>query len=351
MENQLTLANRNNNPGNIKDPSTGNFKVFNSPQEGYGELLNDLETKKSGKSQTGLKPESTLVEFAKVYAPSSDQNNPAQYAVNLANHMGVRPDARISDLDTGKWAEAIANAEGYKNNSNKTEKNSNKVQNFGDYAKNQKQSDSNAPAVEQHGTGLAGVGGSLVAGLLKPFAKVGTSLVNTVQDIRNKPETQPFSGNFLGDVKKVGAGIDVGGNPFSKENRKAIGDSLKTGAEIGVDIASGVGAKNLVKGLLGKSKGVLENPEIVKIMKQGVQSRQGAIDRLGVVLKNMSVKEVGGKKEQLILKALQKLNPTVIEKQSLFKRLAKGGFNMAKNIALTKLLGDRIGGFIHKNTQ
>jgi lipid-A-disaccharide synthase len=57
---------------------------------------------------------STLADFAKAYAPSSDKNNPAQYTANLANHMKVRPDARLQDLDTGKWAEAVAQAEGYK---------------------------------------------------------------------------------------------------------------------------------------------------------------------------------------------------------------------------------------------
>jgi hypothetical protein len=114
MENQLALANRNNNPGNLKDPSTGQFRQFSSPQEGYAALLNDLEIKKSGQSKTGLTPDSTLADFAKVYAPASDKNDPAQYTANIANHMGARPDARLRELDTGKWAEAIANAEGYK---------------------------------------------------------------------------------------------------------------------------------------------------------------------------------------------------------------------------------------------
>lgn len=110
---QPTLADRNNNPGNIRDINTGNFKNFNTPQEGFAELMNDLETKKTGRSRTGLKPESSLAEFAGKYAPSSDNNNVAQYTANLANHLGVRPDTPIKDLDTGAWAEAIAKAEGY----------------------------------------------------------------------------------------------------------------------------------------------------------------------------------------------------------------------------------------------
>ncbi len=109
MEN---LPTRNNNPGDIKDTSTGTFKHYSNPQEGFAALMNDLQAKKTGATHTGLGPNSTLVDFAKAYAPPSE-NNSAQYAANLANHMGIRPDATLSTLDVGKWAEAVANAEGY----------------------------------------------------------------------------------------------------------------------------------------------------------------------------------------------------------------------------------------------
>lgn len=109
----MNIPTQNNNPGDIKDPSTGKFMQFKDPKEGYAALLNDLSLKQSGKSRTGLGPTSTLADFAKTYAPSSDKNNPAQYAANLANHMGVRPDANLKDLDLGKWADAVAKNEGY----------------------------------------------------------------------------------------------------------------------------------------------------------------------------------------------------------------------------------------------
>lgn len=107
-----TLADRNNNPGNLRDTTTGEFRKFNSPQEGYAALLNDLQAKKTGTTTTGVGPSSTLADFAKVYAPPSE-NDSAQYTANLANFMGVRPDSRLSDLDVGRWADAIAKAEGY----------------------------------------------------------------------------------------------------------------------------------------------------------------------------------------------------------------------------------------------
>lgn len=106
-----TPAVRNNNPGNIKDPATGTFKQFATPQEGYAALLNDLEAKKTGHTSTGLTPTSTLVDFAKTYAPPGGNNNSAKYAADLANQMGVRPDTPIGQLDTGKWAAAVAHNE------------------------------------------------------------------------------------------------------------------------------------------------------------------------------------------------------------------------------------------------
>lgn len=108
-----TVADRNNNPGNIRDISTGSFRKFNTPQEGYAALLNDLKAKQTGTTSTGVGPHSTLADFAKVYAPPGDNNNSAQYTANLANHMGVRPDAKLSELNLGSWADAVAHAEGY----------------------------------------------------------------------------------------------------------------------------------------------------------------------------------------------------------------------------------------------
>jgi len=109
--NMATLATVNNNPGNLKDPATGQFRQFSTPHEGFAALLNDLEGKKTGSTTTGLGPSSTLYEFAKVYAPEKDRNNPAQYTVNIANMMGVSPQTQLKDLDTLKWGKAIASAE------------------------------------------------------------------------------------------------------------------------------------------------------------------------------------------------------------------------------------------------
>lgn len=112
---QPTVADRNNNPGNLRDPSTGSFRTFKSPDEGYAALLNDLQGKMTGATSTGLSGKSTLYDFASKYAPSSDNNNPAQYTANLANTLGVRPDTRLEELQPriGDLAQAIAKNEGY----------------------------------------------------------------------------------------------------------------------------------------------------------------------------------------------------------------------------------------------
>lgn len=110
------LPTRNNNPGDLRDPSTGSFRQFGDPKEGYAALLNDLHSKQTGTTTTGLGPASTLADFAKVYAPPGDNNNSAKYAADLANQIGVAPDSKLSELDLGKWADAVSSNEGYSGN-------------------------------------------------------------------------------------------------------------------------------------------------------------------------------------------------------------------------------------------
>lgn len=46
--------------------------------------------------------------------------------------------------------------------------------------------------------------GNLAAGILKTPARLATNLINAKQIAFNEPETQPFSGDFLGEVTRVG---------------------------------------------------------------------------------------------------------------------------------------------------
>lgn len=103
------------NPGDLKDPKTGQLRKFNSPIDGKAALYNDLTSKMTGTSTTGIGPNSSLVDFAKVYAPTSDKNDPIQYAANLANKMKVSPDTQIGTLKgrIDDFANAVSDNEGY----------------------------------------------------------------------------------------------------------------------------------------------------------------------------------------------------------------------------------------------
>lgn len=107
------LGLQNKNPGNLKDPSTGKFRVFSDPSQGRQALVDDLNLKMSGGS-AHIKPNQSLQDFASVWAPSSDNNNPRQYAKTLAQHMGVDTFTPIGSLKNrvNDFADAIQKAEG-----------------------------------------------------------------------------------------------------------------------------------------------------------------------------------------------------------------------------------------------
>lgn len=109
------IPTRLNNPGDIKNTATGTFNTYGSPQAGFDALKNDLNIKISGKSKTGIKPTSSLRDFASVWAPDSDGNNSGKYASDLATSLGVTPDTPISALRDRQddFANAIAKNEGY----------------------------------------------------------------------------------------------------------------------------------------------------------------------------------------------------------------------------------------------
>lgn len=96
---------RNHNPGNIKyvGQSTAigkddkGFCVFPSYQVGFEALKSLLRYAASGKSKL-YKANGSLYQFFNVYAPSSDNNNPNQYAEFVARSIGVDPNTIINTL-------------------------------------------------------------------------------------------------------------------------------------------------------------------------------------------------------------------------------------------------------------
>ncbi len=97
---------RNNNPGNIVDPATGNIKTFATPAEGDAALEADLKLKLSGQSpavkerfgpQVGnfmspaLLAETWSPSTAKGNTPESTQN----YGKSIAGALGIEPTSQI----------------------------------------------------------------------------------------------------------------------------------------------------------------------------------------------------------------------------------------------------------------
>lgn len=107
-----TLGERNNNPGNLKDPRTGKFLVFNTPQEGLDALRKDLAVKATGQSTTGIKPGMSILEFAKKWAPKTDNNIPEDWAKNVANALGVTTAYAWDGVPQEQFAKAVQVAEG-----------------------------------------------------------------------------------------------------------------------------------------------------------------------------------------------------------------------------------------------
>lgn len=87
---------RLNNPGNIKGKN-GKFLKFATWDEGWKYLLDYLTRATTGKHKS-YKPEFSLLQFFKVYAPSADKNNPHAYASFVAKRLGVTVETQIKNL-------------------------------------------------------------------------------------------------------------------------------------------------------------------------------------------------------------------------------------------------------------
>lgn len=85
-----------NNPGAIRSKK-GPFLKFKTYQEGWNYLLNYLTRAATGK-HPAYKPTMTLLEFQKVYSPTSDNNNPQKYAEFVAKRIGVTINTQIKNL-------------------------------------------------------------------------------------------------------------------------------------------------------------------------------------------------------------------------------------------------------------
>lgn len=82
---------RNNNPGNLVDPKTGQIKKFDTPEQGQAALEQDIAAKLGGnsaayKARFADAPVSPIT-LAETWAPSNAPGNSMQSTANYANHI------------------------------------------------------------------------------------------------------------------------------------------------------------------------------------------------------------------------------------------------------------------------
>ena len=111
------LSVRNNNPGNLRDQTTGAFRTFNTPEEGAAAMQADLTAKVSGNSPAmernfgkGYSP--TLSNVITTYAPAADKNDPKAYTDSVSKETGIAPNQVLTVADIPKLQAAMTKVEG-----------------------------------------------------------------------------------------------------------------------------------------------------------------------------------------------------------------------------------------------
>lgn len=107
---------RNNNPGNIKDPQTGEFQTFQNPGQGVQAMTQDLSAKISGKSPAmtakfGQNYAPTLRNLISTWAPP-EENNTDAYIQSVSQKTGIAPDQKLTVDDIPKIQPAMVQQEG-----------------------------------------------------------------------------------------------------------------------------------------------------------------------------------------------------------------------------------------------
>ncbi|EBV2046315.1 TPA: lytic transglycosylase catalytic [Salmonella enterica] len=111
-----TLADRNNNPGNIRPVGGNGFRFFESALQGWEAMKNQLMRYFTGKT-TGRALQ-TIQDIVSTWAPAGDNNDPKKYAQDVAKWMGVSPNTVLNLANPEIMAalmQSMARKEGYSN--------------------------------------------------------------------------------------------------------------------------------------------------------------------------------------------------------------------------------------------
>ncbi|EDW5023049.1 lytic transglycosylase catalytic, partial [Salmonella enterica subsp. enterica] len=111
-----TLADRNNNPGNIRPVGGNGFRFFGSALQGWEAMKNQLMRYFTGKT-TGRALQ-TIQDIVSTWAPAGDNNDPKKYAQDVAKWMGVSPNTVLNLANPETMTalmQSMARKEGYSN--------------------------------------------------------------------------------------------------------------------------------------------------------------------------------------------------------------------------------------------
>ncbi|EII7149377.1 lytic transglycosylase catalytic [Salmonella enterica subsp. enterica serovar Javiana] len=111
-----TLADRNNNPGNIRPVGGNGFRFFESALQDWEAMKNQLMRYFTGKT-TGRALQ-TIQDIVSTWAPAGDNNDPKKYAQDVAKWMGVSPNTVLNLANPETMValmQSMARKEGYSN--------------------------------------------------------------------------------------------------------------------------------------------------------------------------------------------------------------------------------------------
>ena len=112
-----TLADRNNNPGNLRPVGGTGFTSHASQLDGWMAMARQIRLYFTGKSAAaGFQKLQSIWDIIHKYAPASDNNDPEAYSNFVANMMGVGAKDKLNLSDPqqfGNLLQAMSRKEGY----------------------------------------------------------------------------------------------------------------------------------------------------------------------------------------------------------------------------------------------
>ncbi|MCV4306157.1 hypothetical protein [Escherichia coli] len=112
-----TLADRNNNPGNLRPVGGTGFTSHQTPLDGWMAMARQIRLYFTGKSAAaGFEKLQSVWDIIHKYAPASDNNDPEAYSNFVANMMGVGAKDTLNLSDPQQFSnllQAMSRKEGY----------------------------------------------------------------------------------------------------------------------------------------------------------------------------------------------------------------------------------------------